>query len=94
MAREFDTPFMNSVEAELNAALTAAASMTPLERAARAAAREMVIPDEGRMKPERVARAVIEAIREPSEAMLLAGAVSSASVAWEDMIDALLEEGR
>ncbi|MGE7204906.1 hypothetical protein ACQKJZ_04415 [Sphingomonas sp. NPDC019816] len=62
----------------------------------------MLIPDEGPMKPERIARAVIEAIREPSSPMTHA-AQSESHVAgncevdyhgiWASMIDALLEEG-
>lgn len=86
--------------------------MTPIERAARALARfsvrdESQFPYISKSEAERSwpafepqARAVLQAIREPSEAMLQAGEAHMDEVApnepvdliWKDMIDAVLKE--
>lgn len=80
--------------------------MSPLERAARALCRVDGHPENAMMEgrplwqdylPE--ARAVVDAIREPSEGMMRAGWTSDlpytpsvkVGVVWQAMIDALLE---
>src|SRR5688572_5024787 len=86
------------------AAFEPEAPMTPLERAARAVYK---LGDNGPYGPEDedeqwhqhvdVARAVLQAIREPSEAMEEAGdsclGLATSPVIWQAMIDAALEEG-
>lgn len=96
----------------------AALEMTPLQRAAAAVRNEIAYTHgdgeyivEGGFRSDddftEVARAVIAAIREPSEAMARAGGVHivygdedtkqhkhEATWVWCDMIDAMLEEGK
>lgn len=83
-------------------------TQSPLERAANAIEHEFVelADPDGPISScgiaKRVARAVLEAIREPSEAMLDAGEENGqvpyepgifVREAWQAMIDAALEEG-
>lgn len=66
--------------------------MTPFERGVTAAQAEM----ENSSMPSAVVRAVLTAIREPSEAMVAAAAECDSSYVgdvYTAMIDAMLEEG-
>lgn len=78
--------------------------MTPLERAKQAVSNEVVEPIDD-WKAGEIVRAVLLAIREPSEGMKTAGAyqlnegahldasLKDVAFAWQIMIDAALEEG-
>jgi len=80
---------------------------SPIERAARAVRCARALPGTNPVAKlsevdYRVARAVIEAIREPSEGMNRAGWTADlpftpsikVDVVWQAMIDALLKEGK
>lgn len=82
--------------------------MTPLERAAKAIDDLLGVDGQLDATPEEAARAVLEAIREPSEVMVAGAGINAPeeivfydradvqahlSRAWQAMIDAALEEG-
>lgn len=72
--------------------------MSPLERAARAVLDTIFVVEEDSGptidNPEEVVRAVLQAIREPSEGMLEGFGIHKSRMRqnWQDMVDAALAE--
>lgn len=106
MARNFDTPFIKGVEAELSAEPRA---MTPIERASRALASSHYAARFGKPSDdphvvmnvdarwpdfEVTVRAVLQAIREPSEAMKTGAEFSELTMSYggENSFEYLSEE--